>query len=568
MESILKKTFSWNNLTVPERSYFPSSSAYYESLVGYCVSQQIPYQPAFESISDAEYYEKVLTESAKAMNVYPYHLMCYLSDSNYMSDYEYYSKIVENCLVSNTVYERIPPLVVLDIKRKLKIDKAKYEELMKESKGSGIWGYFKTKSSLVSQIMPKDAEIDMNPNWIIKLVNVTGENSVNESETYQKIKNSANPIVNDFDQKELQDLYFKKLIYFYPNVCLSDYYYSESVDPIINHKLDNNNTTKICIKILNFLLKQHVNLEEMFNKLDIDSNLGISLISLLADSNIISNRKHENNFININVLTNSTKKTIDELIKEKNNLGCLKTLQNIDWILNYEEITDESNALKRIKFENECKAIVLCYPTFVSYKISRLPVFGPISYLYETPWLKLFIYSKCGNLPVWIYPKGTHLSTLPEKIFDYPLLKITKWSDNSSEIIPTNSAILKINSYLPQTHLFIQALLNDDVQKHNFPERINVENSSFFLMDRTFGTYETIRDSEDKEVIVDIKYGINENDNNDFDLQFIENEQMDQLAQLQLKLTEELNTFVKFLSSDKYIPVYPIYGNNKIITKY
>ena len=87
-------------------------------------------------------------------------------------------------------------------------------------------------------------------------------------------------------------------------------------------------------------------------------------------------------------------------------------------------------------------------------------------------------------------------------------------------------------------------------------------------MDRTFGTYETIRDSEDKEVIVDIKYGINENDNNDFDLQFIENEQMDQLAQLQLKLTEELNTFVKFLSSDKYIPVYPIYGNNKIITKY
>ncbi|EAY21587.1 mKIAA0493 protein, putative [Trichomonas vaginalis G3] len=235
-------------------------------------------------------------------------------------------------------------------------------------------------------------------------------------------------------------------------------------------------------------------------------------------------------------------------------------------------VLDEESRTKL--FERNYNSAVALAPltlTQSSLEINGVVHFGPPSHLFHSPWVILYLnaISKRGP-PVYVWPQGEIVTSLPEPFFDYETVRLYKWGNEAVDV-PTTTLLISLNDALPSSPVLIQCYKKkgDEVLEKGFPnEEINdPEIIESFSVDTMFGfmTF-VVRDGEN--IPIDIAYGIPTTklklcesvietiEKRDM----FEEENIKKMEESTKKITNKLEEFVKEWSCGIMTPVRPLYS--------
>lgn len=246
--------------------------------------------------------------------------------------------------------------------------------------------------------------------------------------------------------------------------------------------------------------------------------------------------------------------------------------------------TDSRNKM----FERNYAAAVALAPltlTCSSLSIPDLVHFGPPSPLFHSPWVLLYLHyiAKCGP-PVFIWPQGEVVTSLPDPFFDYESVRLFKWG-LEPVIVPTTTLLISLNDSLPSSPVLVQCYEREgekmfdvgfpfDSEKNENDPSFDGDESFFnditkdFALESMFGCMKYVQTSDGKKQPVDILYGI---PTMTFYLcnkviQQIEKREMlgeENIAKMKddtKRLTDDLDKFVKQWSCNIGHPVRSLYA--------
>ena len=185
-------------------------------------------------------------------------------------------------------------------------------------------------------------------------------------------------------------------------------------------------------------------------------------------------------------------------------------------MLRLESLLDLDEEARNKMFERNYAAAIAMSPltlTRTSLSIPGLVHFGPPSPLFHSPWLLLYLHSVAkGGPPVFVWPQGEIVTTLPEPFFEYDTVRMFRWGSESI-VVPTTTLLISLNDALPSSPVLVQCYEREGetLKDVGFPseETNNSEDlKKAFALDSMFGWIKFVSDSEGKRWPIDLLYGI------------------------------------------------------------
>ena len=173
---------------------------------------------------------------------------------------------------------------------------------------------------------------------------------------------------------------------------------------------------------------------------------------------------------------------------------------------------DEDSRVKMFE-RNYAAAIALAPLTLTqsSLSIPSLVHFGPPSPLFHSPWILLYLHSIVkSSPPVYVWPQGEIVTSLPEPFFEYDSVRLYKWGAEAV-VVPTTTLLISLNDALPLSPVLIQCYEKEGetLKDAGFPsESLDEELIHSFALDTLFGYMKFVTTKEGESIPIDVLYGI------------------------------------------------------------
>lgn len=184
-------------------------------------------------------------------------------------------------------------------------------------------------------------------------------------------------------------------------------------------------------------------------------------------------------------------------------------------MLRLENLLDLDDDSRTKMFERNYAAAIALAPltlTRSSLAIPGLVHFGPPSPQFHSPWMLLYLHHIAkGGPPVYVWPQGEIVTSLPEPFFDYDTVRLFKWNAEPV-VVPTTTLLISLNDALPSSPVLVQCYEREGetMTDVGFPsDEANTEElKSAFALDSMFGYIKFVTDAEGKKFPIDLLYGI------------------------------------------------------------
>lgn len=186
-------------------------------------------------------------------------------------------------------------------------------------------------------------------------------------------------------------------------------------------------------------------------------------------------------------------------------------------LLQLESLLSLDNDSRTKLFDRNYSAAVAMAPltlTQSSLEIKDLVSFGPPSHFFHSPWVILYLNSITKNgPPVYVWPQGEIVTSLPEPFFDYDSVRLYKWGCEAV-VVPTTTLLISLNDALPSSPVLIQCFEKngetmEDVgfptDKEGLYEKTLIDS---FALDSQFGYIKFVNKADGTKAPIDIAYGI------------------------------------------------------------
>ena len=187
-------------------------------------------------------------------------------------------------------------------------------------------------------------------------------------------------------------------------------------------------------------------------------------------------------------------------------------------LLQLESLLSLDNDSRTKLFDRSYSAAVAMAPltlTKTSLEIKGLVSFGPPSHLFHSPWVILYLNSITKNgPPVYVWPQGEIVTSLPEPFFDYDTVRLYKWGCEAV-IVPTTTLLISLNDALPSSPVLIQCYNKngETMEDIGFPRAADDGTydktlADAFALDTQFGYLKFVKKADGTKSPIDIAYGI------------------------------------------------------------
>lgn len=191
-------------------------------------------------------------------------------------------------------------------------------------------------------------------------------------------------------------------------------------------------------------------------------------------------------------------------------------------MLRLESLLDLDEEARNKMFERNYAAAIAMSPltlTCPSLSIPGLVHFGPPSPLFHSPWLLLYMHAIAhGGPPVFVWPQGEIVTTLPEPFFEYDTVRMFRWGAEQT-VVPTTTLLISLNDALPSSPVLVQCFEregetikdvcfpSDDASAPN--DESAEELKKAFALNSMFGFIKYVESPTDnKRWPIDLLYGI------------------------------------------------------------
>jgi hypothetical protein len=184
-------------------------------------------------------------------------------------------------------------------------------------------------------------------------------------------------------------------------------------------------------------------------------------------------------------------------------------------MLRLESLLDLDDDSRTKMFERNYSAAVAMSPLTLTKSSLSIPGvfhFGPPTPLFHSPWVLLYLHFLAkGGPPVYIWPQGDIVTSLPEPFFEYDTARMYKWGSDV-QVVPTTTLLISLDDALPSSPVLVQCYEREGESIHSvgFPsDDVTVKLlEEIFALDQFFGCMEIVRDGEGKQFPIDVMYGV------------------------------------------------------------
>jgi hypothetical protein len=184
-------------------------------------------------------------------------------------------------------------------------------------------------------------------------------------------------------------------------------------------------------------------------------------------------------------------------------------------MLRLENLLDLDDDSRTKMFERNYSAAVAFSPLTLTRPSLSIPgVFhiGPPSPLFHTPWALVYLHSLArGGPPVFMWPQGDIVTTLPEPFYDYDTARLYRWGAEVQEV-STTTLLISLGDALPTSPVAVQCLEREGEVRAavGFPsaDALIAELCAPLALDSFFGWVETVRGEDGRVFPIDITYGV------------------------------------------------------------
>lgn len=173
---------------------------------------------------------------------------------------------------------------------------------------------------------------------------------------------------------------------------------------------------------------------------------------------------------------------------------------------------DEDSRVKM--FERNYAAAIALAPLTLTQKSLSIPSlvhFGPPSPLFHSPWILLYLHAIVKESPpVYVYPQGEIVTSLPEPFFEYDTVRLYKWGAEPV-VVPTTTLLISLNDALPSSPVLIQCFEREGetLKDVGFPsDELGEELVRSFALDSLFGYMKFVSTKDGQNIPIDVLYGI------------------------------------------------------------
>jgi hypothetical protein len=244
-----------------------------------------------------------------------------------------------------------------------------------------------------------------------------------------------------------------------------------------------------------------------------------------------------------------------------------------------ENLLDLDDDSRSKMFERNYEAAVALAPlTFTkpSLSIPGVVHFGPPSPLFHSPWVMLYLHAIAhGGPPVYVWPQGDIVTTLPRPFFVYESVRLFKWRAESV-VVPTTTLLISLNDALPSSPVLVQCFEKpgETISEIGFPsDTVEPELATKFALSSLFGYLKFVTDGEGKKWPIDVLYGVptvslalcNQVIEQIEKGNMLGEENIAKMKDDVAKVSAELDEFVKTWSCNIGRPVRPLYARDGVI---
>jgi hypothetical protein len=244
-----------------------------------------------------------------------------------------------------------------------------------------------------------------------------------------------------------------------------------------------------------------------------------------------------------------------------------------------ENLLDLDDDSRGKMFERNYEAAVALAPltlTKPSLSIPGVVHFGPPSPLFHSPWLMLYLHAIArGGPPVYIWPQGDIVTTLPRPCFVYESVRLFKWRAESV-VVPTTTLLISLNDALPSSPVLVQCFEKpgETMSEIGFPsDTLEPELAAKLALSSLFGYLKFVTDGEGKKWPIDVLYGVptvslalcNQVIEQIEKANMLGDENIAKMKDDVARVSAELEEFVKTWSCNIGRPVRPLYASDGVI---
>jgi hypothetical protein len=184
-------------------------------------------------------------------------------------------------------------------------------------------------------------------------------------------------------------------------------------------------------------------------------------------------------------------------------------------MLRLENLLDLDDDSRTKMFERNYSAAVAFSPltlTKPSLSIPGVFHFGPPNPVFHSPWVLLYLHFLAhGGPPIYVWPQGDIVTSLPEPFFDYETARVYKWNADV-QVVPTTTLLITVDDALPSSPVLVQCFERPGqaVASVGFPGAHPLVRAleAPLALDQLFGFVELVRDAEGREFPIDLMYGV------------------------------------------------------------
>jgi hypothetical protein len=180
-----------------------------------------------------------------------------------------------------------------------------------------------------------------------------------------------------------------------------------------------------------------------------------------------------------------------------------------------ENLLDLDDESRKKMFERNYAAAVAMAPltlTRTSLSIPGVVNFGPPSPLFHSPWVILYLHAIAkGGPPVYIWPQGEIVTSLPEPFFEYETARLFRWQAEPV-VVPTPTLLISLDDALPSSPVLVQCFEKDGttITDVGFPsdEKCVTDLEAQLALASLFGALKFATDQDGKRFPIDVCYGV------------------------------------------------------------
>jgi hypothetical protein len=282
-EKYILQQYEWESLPVEvKKSLGNSKETWKQNVIRYSIRHQLRWKANLVRTFIPEekvYYKEIVRFARVHYMLYPYHISDVLIKGLRITPFSYYIEMVTEVMVDEKSYDVLPNFTAADILRVLGIGRNQYINIMNnvKSKSGFQRSWFKKKSAVVKELLPKQPEKINIEHWWIVNVGFVSEDDIQlcgrlEQAIIDLIIDEGPKQAGQLPKPALLSLYQKNLIYFDIPIKDSDILIMPPLKDFVMNRVSGDYFENLLYKVF-VTLDERTTAEKLATILDLDIDL-------------------------------------------------------------------------------------------------------------------------------------------------------------------------------------------------------------------------------------------------------------------------------------------------------